>query len=197
MVRLQTKKGLSKQAKAYNRVVEDSFCTIQKLSTKTETCGLWIEFAGIAARLPSISNSKRAFMPKGARFPIITHSAENKGRMAAMTDLYLEALLKEGSPLISFGNTPIHVLVLLADRPSRWDSHNFSKTIGDWLTAVGVTDDDKYAEIHCFKKSDYGDAVGPPGTTAIVIQPRSQTTPLSRSFIAEIRRASAGFKYIG
>ena len=66
-----------------------------------------------------------------------------------------EVLTRYGLPVPSFGQVPVHVLALLSDRTGKFDSHNYSKPIGDWLQHTGIIDDDTYAEILCVKKSDY------------------------------------------
>ncbi len=119
-------------------------------------CALVIELHGNAALFPSTSNSKQIYFNKrtGSRFVGKSHDA--KKRLDLISALFLQEIVtRYNLPIPSFGEFPIHVLALLADRPGRWDSHNYSKPIGDWLQATGIIDDDTHAEIYCVKKTDY------------------------------------------
>ena len=115
-----------------------------------------IELYGDAALFPSTSNSKQIYYNKktGARFVGKSHGAKNQ--LDLISAVFLQEILTRYTlPIPSFGKFPIHVLALLAERPGRWDSHNFSKPIGDWLQSTGIIDDDTFAEIVCVKKDDY------------------------------------------
>lgn len=119
-------------------------------------CALVIELHGNAALFPSTSNSKQIYFNKktGSRFVGKSHDARK--RLDLISALFLQEIVtRYNLPIPSFGEFPIHVLALLADRPGRWDSHNYSKPIGDWLQSTGIIDDDTSAEIHCVKKSDF------------------------------------------
>lgn len=119
-------------------------------------CALIIELRGDAALFPSTSNSRQIYLNRktGARF--IGKSSSAKEQLDLISALFLQEIISRYNlPVPSFGEFPIHVLALLADRPGKYDSHNYSKPIGDWIQSTGIIDDDTYAEILCVKKKDY------------------------------------------
>lgn len=131
-------------------------CQVEVLKWRGVLCALVIELHGDAALFPSTSNSKQIYYNKssGARF--IGKSSTASDRLKLISAVFLQEIMtRYGLPVPSFGEFPIHVLALLTDRPGKYDSHNYSKPIGDWLQSTGIIDDDTQAEILCLKKSDY------------------------------------------
>jgi hypothetical protein len=119
-------------------------------------CALVIELHGDAALFPSTSNSKQIYFNKktGARF--VGKSSSANERISLINSVFVQELAVTSQlPVPSFGEFPIHCLALLAHRGGKFDSHNYSKPIGDWLQSTGIIDDDTHAEILCLKKTDY------------------------------------------
>lgn len=188
-------KILQYHAKTY----ENSFCAIKLFGSPIAPIGLWIEFAGPATRLISKSNKMGIlykFAKGGGKIPYIGKNAEQKGRESALTQLLLEAFVREGISVPRF-QTKTDIIATLGAQSGRWDSHNCTKFIGDWLQGLGIINDDSDAEIKCFKKSDYLDDTEILGTTQIIIQPRDQVSMLTEDYIGKVKRASTGYKYIG
>jgi len=147
----EEKKARAKARKAakYQLALETSSCDISK-----GPFGMHIVFKGAAAHFPSTSNNKVAFMPKGARFPIITHSSEHKKQLKLISSIFDAELANDDSELMTFGSEPTHILIALPDN-KKSDSHNYSKPVCDWLQLHGIIDNDKDAEAFCIRKSDY------------------------------------------
>lgn len=89
------------------------------------------------------------------------------------------------------GASPIYVQVLLPDRPGVWDSHNYSKPIGDWLEDIGVIENDSRAIIHCYKRSIFPVIGADVGMTSIII------FRLTEGLIRELGRAAIAFQCLG
>lgn len=120
---------------------------------------VWIHFGGTAAHFPSTSNGKMIMRRRGGH-AFIGNSPSTQARLQAANYLYLKALLDMGIALPSFDDEFVHVRVLLAKAAWRYDSHNYSKPIADWLQQVGMINDDSRAEVHCAKKIDYAKNAG-------------------------------------
>lgn len=130
-----------------------------------------LEFGGEAAHWPSTSNSKSAFVPKGWTRPIITHNQRHKERLKLITECYAHHLFMSGAGVPSFGERPVQILIALADN-KRTDSHNMPKGICDWLAKTGFFANDKQAEAHAFKKSDYKMLFPDTTTTTVIVMDR-------------------------
>lgn len=134
-------------------------------NAERELEAVWIELSGSIASFPSTSNSRevgyhwtRTKTGQREKLPYIRKSRSQLARLEAATWHYRAALNRSSEPpALSFGSTRVHVLALLAHRPGRFDSHNMSKPIGDWLEAIGLIENDTNAEIDCRKKSEYKD----------------------------------------
>lgn len=103
-----------------------------------------------------------------------------------MTELYN---LSGKRPMRMVG--PVFVFVLLSRRRVAFDSHNFSKTVGDWLEAVELIQNDREAEIHCFKKLDYPVLADSPTwetTTDIVMTQKSEIKLYLLRLLEEVQK---------
>ena len=182
----EPRKLYGKNRQLLEGIVEDSAC---KVMTEYETGKGFvyakITFSGKAAALPSTSNSKSILSigPKNNKRPIITNSPEHQARLQAMTFLY-ETEMREREALKFDGN--VQIFVFLGRRKVSFDSHNFSKTVGDWLEAVGVLENDRFAEIHCYKKTDYAQFIGSLDTTEIHITKKEKLRELMNVVINEV-----------
>lgn len=183
------------------RQVKESFCVVKKFESNGNLCGLWIEFAGEAANIPSTSNSRAVRYRRlkgGSRVvPFIGKKSEHIATLTLMSKLYFLACIEAGHGPVNFGAERVSVTVHLAVRPGRWDSHNMAKPVGDWLEEVEIIDDDSRAEIHCYKKADYPAMTMAPATTQIIIQPHAQIHGLVERHLYEAGQASTGYKFIG
>lgn len=182
------------------KIESDSFCTVQIFGAVDNPTGLWIGLGGHAARLPSKTNRRALYthMVKGGkRIYRIGQAPRERGVTDAMTTLLQEAMLVKKISNIRFAGL-VSVLVLCADAPGTWDSHNTVKFVGDWLQSVGILANDSNAEILAFKKGDYLESSELVGVTQIVILPRDKiVTDITRGYIAELKKISAGHKFIG
>lgn len=139
----------------------ESAMRIEICYEKRELREINLEIQGACAHFPSTSNSREIAYKKifsnGApkTIPFIRKSDAHLAKLEALKNLLLAELTKQKQliPFPSFLAEPVHVLVLIAHKPGRWDSHNTAKPIGDWLEDVGIINDDCDAEISCFKKS--------------------------------------------
>lgn len=184
----------------FRETAAQSFCVVRRFTKETELVGLWIEFGGLAANLPSVTNSREiawAFVKGGKKRPIIRKSSNSIGRIEALSHLFIEAIVKEGFGVPTFGESEVQVTALLAKKSGRWDSHNASKVIGDWLEDVGILNDDKQAEILPIKKTDYLNDNEILGTTLLIIQPKRQVKSITEAYIQDVRKASTGYQFIG
>lgn len=151
MEELKSRKFYGKHAAKLHELLESSVCEV----VYRDDLAL-IRFRGPAAVIPSTSNSKQirfvgSKFGGGNRRPIITNSDDNLVRLQAMMELFISATSRAKIRFMG----KVFVFVLLGKRRVAYDSHNFSKTVGDWLEAVEVIPNDRNAEIHCFKKADY------------------------------------------
>lgn len=188
-----------KLGESFKKVYEQSFCAVKVFKDANRLCGMWVEFGGPATKLISKANTMAILYKFGkgrVRIPYIGKSADQRGKESALSNLLTEALIRDGYALPHFeGKTDIQAYI--AHHSGRWDSHNISKFLGDWLQSLGVIGDDSDAEIKCFKKADYLDDTEILGTTQIIIQPRDQVSMLTEDYIGKSKRASTGYKYIG
>lgn len=141
---------------------------------------------------PSTSNSKQIgqkwMISGGKRYkqPFIMKSQAHRSILNELTALYIrECAINSLKPQFD-GETTI--IVLLGKRPGRWDSHNFSKSIGDWLQEMNIIEDDSKAEILCFKRDDYSDE----GGDLILIQSRGQVYERTARYIESMFSLAVG-----
>lgn len=159
--------------------------------------GVHIEFTGPLAHFPSTSNDrdigylwgKNRFQQKTRR-PFIKLTDSARVRLQAAKQAFTIALCTAGHYLPYFGSTPVSVLALFADKSGRWDSHNMSKPLGDWLEDVGIIDDDANADIDCKKLCFF--PWSNRETTRIIIQPFSQVVSTEDQAIESLIRTSTG-----
>lgn len=145
-----------------NKDDDGSRCRVEifRHAGSSEILSLWIRLEGELAHFPSTSNSReigyRWWWDKRTRTrlkkPFIKKSTSQLRRLEAATRLYGQVV---GTNSLSFHDREVTVLVLLAEKAGRFDSHNQCKPIGDWLQQIGVIHDDEAAEIFCVKSSDY------------------------------------------
>lgn len=143
---------------------------------------------------PSTSNSRQIaqkwVISHGKRFkqPFLMKSQAHQVILNELTALYIrECAINSSKPQFE-GDT--NIIVLLGKRPGRWDSHNFSKSIGDWIQSVGIIEDDSKAEILCFKRDDYSNE----GGDLILIQPRGQVYERTENYIQSVFQLAIGNK---
>lgn len=197
---LKEKRLYGEELEVFKEVISDSFCIVKKLVKDSKMIGLWVEFGGSVANIPSVTNARQVawcIAKGGKKRPIIRKTANTLGRIEAMNHLFIEAVVKEGIGIPSFGETEVQVTVLLAKRGGRWDSHNATKALGDWLESIGIIHDDQQAEIFTVKKSDYFDDTEMLGTTLLIIQPKQQVKSITKAYITDVRKASTGYEFIG
>lgn len=160
------KTRISKQ-EAYSKFISASSCAIAEWGIVVpHPCGdlfpyvsaskyYRITLTGAASKIPAKSNDQRVFSMK-KRNPItgkvqawnaIRPSTSVAAQMDALRDLYTRACCSAGMPLIRLGTAPSFVLVKLAQRRGRWDSHNTCKAVGDFLQDAGIIDDDCFLDI--------------------------------------------------
>lgn len=198
----------SKDIKAVQQITSESECNVSVVWRENNILDchsigkLIIELTGPAAHFPSTSNSReigyRKMFVRGKGFttrPFIRKSREQLVRLEASSILFLLASQSVFTFYQAFetlfGSEQVHVLALLAHRKGRFDSHNISKPIGDWLQSNLVIDDDSQAEIHCFKKSEYDCLANERETTTLIIQPRFVVDQINSKFIYEIKNAKS------
>jgi len=155
-----------------------------------------IDIEGLAAKLPSVSNNReiayctRNVKGKGfRRVPFLRKSDSQNLRLAALTRLYFQAMLKSNDfrpDQTIFGDQLTTCLVLLCSNKRRHDSHNYAKTVGDWLQSVHIINDDTNTEILCYKKSEYPELFKSYQSTTIIIVQRSLAQLTSKNAISEI-----------
>lgn len=177
----------------------ESFCVVKAFYKEKDLVGVWIELVGAVSQIPSTSNNKTIFNKRhgGKVVPFIAKNPRHIEALDLMTKLYFAACAEQKTPIPTFTDQSVFVLAMLGARKGRWDSHNMSKPIGDWLQSIRIVDDDKQAEIYCVKKSDYPELSDHQNTTQIIIQPKSQVKSLTTQYLYEIGKASTGFQYIG
>ena len=142
-------KDLPKSA-IYKELVQTSGCRVICPRTTGEPLNLQIEFSGALLQLPS-NNDKRPF--KAGRFTVVDWHKEAAARLQAMTFLFTKATMQAGILPPSFGETPVHIQILLGHRKGRWDCHNTPKAVCDWLEDVKVIDNDSRAQCWATKAS--------------------------------------------
>ena len=166
-------------------IIANSHCEVYREGndlTKPEF--LQIEFHGLAARIPSLKNSK---MP-GHNF--INNSV--LAHLLAMDRLYFSAL---GNDPIYYGSMPVFCVVILGKRPQTFDVDNGLAAVKDWLEprkvkggrtvrrwGVGIVADDRYVTgfaIHSQKivETDY---------TTIIIRPWGVVNEHVTTMIAKV-----------
>lgn len=139
-----------KTAEKFNKAVEQSRCNVKSsLDDSGQLIALCIELAGDLAQIPSKSNSKEIGRKRVGNklIPIIRNSDSVIARCEALKQVYVARCLDQGDPLRSFGDRQVHVQVWLADAKGRWDSHNTTKAIGDFLEDAGIVNNDSNATI--------------------------------------------------
>lgn len=155
-----------------------------------------IDIEGLAAKLPSVSNNREiAYCTRYVkgngfkRVPFLRKSDSQNLRLAALTRLYFQAMLKSNDfrpNQTIFGDSLTTCLVLLCSNKRRHDSHNYAKTVGDWLQSVKIINDDTNTEILCYKKSEYPELFKSYQSTTIIIVQRSLAQLTSKNAISEI-----------
>lgn len=128
-----------------------------------------IELYGEAAIIPSVSNSRMIAMNRrtGSRF--IAKNHQHRQKLDLMTQAYTMALLQAKIQPPTFEDRFVYCLVILAKMPYRHDSHNYAKTVGDWLEAIGLIENDSRAEIDCRKAPDYPEWCNTRTTTIYIL----------------------------
>lgn len=147
----------------YANVTINSVCEVEAYCEDL----IRITFTGPAAKLPSTSNSKQIYKCRGRTK--IGNTSSNIARLRAMTDLYIRACASAGQYPPQLGNKKVHVTVALAANKRKHDSHNYSKTVGDWLETINLIEDDCNAQIFCLKKSDYENKFCNQKSTEIIV----------------------------
>lgn len=173
-----------------------SYCSISVVRAAGETIALKITLRGDAAIFPSTSNSRDIGYKWGTsrktgrrtKLPFIRKSKFQTDRLALITAAYAEAVVSEGVMPPAFNDEPVTVFCVLARAANRFDSHNFSKPIGDWLQSVGVINDDSRAEIFCIKRDDYANLRGGEFRTDIYVLRRENAGAFVDSFFESARR---------
>ena len=130
-------------------------CRIQIFRKENKICGLWIELTEDLARFPSMTNSRPIFWNKKTGKPFIGKSKKQTSKLEAITNAYDLAIKRIKTIPPMFLDEPLHVMALLSTYRGKWDSHNASKAICDWLQAMAITNDDSLIECETKKKSDY------------------------------------------
>lgn len=156
------------------------------------TESLMLELSGVY--FPSTTNSRkigRRWVNRNGKKFLSPFLMKNEGQQAALneiTALYIaECYRNKLNPKPHFDGQ-VTVLCLLGHRPGRWDSHNYSKSVGDWMQSVYLVEDDSKAEIFCVKRSDYSND----GGDILLIQPRNQTQILTEVFISQLFKRANG-----
>ena len=128
---------------------------VRIITAEEDFCEIWISEKTIA--IPSTSNTKKIRRSKHGGIYL-----GNSDRAQRAFDALLGFLMHERKRLnISFEKQRVSAFVVLCNRPTknkaptRFDSHNYSKPIGDLLERAGFFSDDTNAEIFCIKASDY------------------------------------------
>ena len=152
-----------------------------------------LEFFGPLAVFPSTSNNRkiRYRQIRGKLHPFIGKSQDHIQRLNLAKAMYVAKMVESGLALPSFKDSLVHVQVLLANSRNIIDSHNHSKPIGDWLEEVSLIDNDKNAEIHCYKKADYSLTGVNPDTTTILIRRREHVQKILQQKICDISTAAS------
>ena len=143
-----------------------------------------IVFRGALGRIPSTSNSKAVMMTRYGR-PFIAKNEDHQRRLAAMTKAYLDLLLEHSiyPGFLTFGREQVLVIVRLSQLCDNCDTHNMSKPICDWLQAVSVLENDKFADCFCLRSAE---ALCDPGITRIDIILAAAARESVRTFLKAI-----------
>lgn len=149
----------------YQKYAIGSSCDLRILSDRIR-----IDFTGPVGRFPSNYYSTGTRYTNGRKVPFVKKTPEAIQRFKLAEDLYNQKKLALKDRNIGFGIIPVYVHVMLANDPHLRDSHNQAKFVGDWLELIGLIDNDRYAQICCFKRSDYPE-VKQCQTTSITIMP--------------------------
>lgn len=128
----------------YNHLVANSRCrVICPNPIAAELLTLQIEFTGELMQMPS-ANDKFIFM--AGRRPILGWHKEAQARLDAMKTLFTKAVMDLGILPPTFHDAFVHVQTILGHSKGRWDCHNTTKAVCDWLEDVGVIKDDARAQ---------------------------------------------------
>lgn len=191
----------AKEAAEIEKILEASSCRVLVYKAEQGMHGVHIEFSGPLAHFPSTSNSREIRwmnQPGGTRRPFISKSSYQRAHLEAATRAYTQALIDGGHFLPSFGSEPVSVMALFADKKGRWDSHNQTKPLGDWLEEIGLITDDAHADIDCKKQKSFSESLAEMARTLIVVQPFSQVQSLEFQTIQEMIQCSTGaLKLVG
>lgn len=130
---------------------------VERFSRKGELQGVHITLQGKLRWFPS-NYYQPGTRKQGQRsYPFIRRSPECLAYFAAAKELFEDACKRCGIDSPTFGKERVLVRFHLAkrERGGRFDSHNQSKGLGDWLEEIGLIENDSNAEIRCLKKNDY------------------------------------------
>jgi hypothetical protein len=183
-------RGLGRKG-IYQQLVETSGCRVICPRPVGELLNLQIEFTGELIQMPSI-NDRRPFLA-GGRI-IEDWRKDVVARFQAMTFLYTQAVMALGILPPTFHGTHVHVHVILGHRKGRWDCHNTTKAVCDWLQVtkeptkkpwrgVGIINDDARAQAWTTKASWFD---LPQDRTTIVITRLALLTPDIRTFVSNL-----------
>ena len=140
-----------------NSILKDSNIDIRTIANDGILQLVDISLSGKLAVFPSTSNNReigyRNYRTRSK--PFIRKSKSQLERLEAAKIAYVNHFFSQSLLLPRFNNALVIVSVFLCSGRGIRDSHNYSKPIGDWLEDIGLIDNDKDAEIHCYKQSDY------------------------------------------
>ena len=195
-IRIQSVKTLKSLGRLHKILNKSSLSLDVSRDSEERITRFRIDIEGLAAKLPSVSNSReiayctRNVRGKGfRRVPFLRKSDSQNLRLAALTRLYFQAMINSNDlkpNQIIFGDQLTTCLVLLCNNKRRHDSHNYAKTVGDWLQSVNIIQDDANTEILCYKKSEYPEIFKSFQSTTILIVQRSLAQLTSKNAITEI-----------
>lgn len=176
-------------------------CRVRPFKKNGALKGLWIEFKGTIV-FPSKNRKTIGFNRKIKR-PFIMKDPQSTKALDALTTTYKLASIEQPT----FSGADVVVWALLPDpiRGKRWDSHNRGESIADWLQCNGVVDDDSQIEIHCVKRSEYGELMqwfdgsrfprireADDSTTIICLRKDEQIKQIIGAHFLELLRISTG-----
>lgn len=151
----RSRMGAAKYLPMFNRVLMNSTCKV-RVARSIDLEAVEINFSGLAARFPSMSNDRaiQSRRSKNGRHIAIGHTDEAVARMDAATALYM-AEISKCDRVPQFGNVLVYVRIMLADDRFIKDSHNHSKAICDWLQTLNIVNNDDQIECAPAKKKEY------------------------------------------
>lgn len=161
---VRSKRLGSSGLKHYSEFVNGSTCQVQiKRHLDGNLSAMKIILGGLASKIPAKSNDQRAQMRRmvsktgqSKYVPFVRCSENVLAEMEGLKDMFINTVSNSQKiASFNFDTHPIHVQVGLAAQPGTWDSHNCCKAIGDFLQGVGITANDKYCQIWCYKLTDY------------------------------------------